>query len=250
MTDTHSRQPELVWYLAYGSNMSSAKFTGGRGIVPLDTVRVRIPGWILAMEIPGLPYSEPSFSSIVPRTCIEAVVEKCATPDLVGLAYLITQDQYRHVLASEGGGTAYRDISVRGEALEAEDSQRIGHPILLRTLATAMRRQPWPAPSRRYKDLLVQGGEEARLPPKYQQYLSEMACYNPPDAQWTKIGAFIFTTMWGPVMAFLEWITGISIQEDGNALPCVILLVRWTMFIIWASHDYLFAPVFGRGDGL
>lgn len=147
---TPTKGPRLVWYLAYGSNMSSAKFAGSRGIVPLETARVRLPEWVLTLEIPGLPYSEPSFSSIAPRACIE----KDTTPCLVGVAYLITQDQYRLVVASEGGGTAYRDVSIRGEPLEAEDAHKVGQAVWVQTLGTAISRRPWPAPSRRYKVMM------------------------------------------------------------------------------------------------
>lgn len=265
-----AKASELVWYLAYGSNMSSAKFTGSRGIVPLETARVRIPTWVLTMEIPGLPYSEPSFSSIAPRACFQNTIEKNATPPVVGVAYLITQDQYRLVLASEGGGTAYRDVLICGEPLEAEDARKVGQSVWVRTLGTAMSRRPWPSPSRRYKvsenskyllqrnplinfqnqSLLTDGAQEGRLPTEYQQYLSDLPVYEPPDTLWARFGAFVFTSVWGPVMALLERITRKNIQNDGNAHWCVVLLVRWTMFVIWVSHDRLFAPVFGRGDGL
>lgn len=77
-----------------------------------------------------------------------------------------------------------------------------------------------------------------------------MAVYEPPKSNWTKLGALIFLTIWGPVMQMLEKITEKSIGEDGHAQWHVIHLVRCVIYIIWASHDYCFAPIFGRGDGL
>lgn len=145
-TDTF---PETLWYFAYGSNMSSAKFTGSRGIVPIDAARVRVPHWELSMEIPGLPYSEPAFSSIKFREPARA--ENANGPDVVGVAYLITAEQYRHVIASEGGGTAYADIEVAGDGISAEDQKKIGKRRCMRTLgSSAMTRSPAPAPSARY----------------------------------------------------------------------------------------------------
>ena len=97
-TNNNNPNPDKpdVWYLAYGSNMSRAKFTGSRGIVPKATARVRVPGWVLAFNIPGLPYSEPAFTSIVPRagaravagygTEIETETDKAADADAVGAA--------------------------------------------------------------------------------------------------------------------------------------------------------------------
>ncbi|KAI6086514.1 hypothetical protein F4821DRAFT_238415 [Hypoxylon rubiginosum] len=241
-------QPEKVWYFAYGSNMSSAKFTGGRGIEPIDVARVRIPGWALTMEIPGMPYSEPSFSSIAPRRDTDA--EKGISFDVIGVAYLITQEQYRRVISSEGGGIAYRDICLVGEPVDEDDRAKVGYQIMLRTLGTAMLRHPPPVPSQRYMNLLIEGGKEARLPSQYQQYLSHVPVYEPPNSSWTKLGALIFISIWGPVMSAMEKLTKESIQSDGNAPTWVILLVRWTVFVIWVVHDYLFAPIFGRGDGI
>jgi len=84
-------KPRTLWYFAYGSNMSAEKFTGGRGIIPLDSAVVGVSGWNLIMEIPGIPYSEPSFSSITKSGPI--VAEEGHSPDVVGVAYLITQQQ-------------------------------------------------------------------------------------------------------------------------------------------------------------
>lgn len=255
-----------VWYLAYGSNMSSAKFTGSRGIHPLESARIRIPGWVLVMEIPGLPYSEPAFSSITPRQVSSA--EKAAQPDVVGVAYLISSAQYRDVIASEGGGTAYLDIDVVGEPIGREDRDKTGDRVHLRTLGTAMLRRPFPSPSQRYmvrlkqesptdwssdswQDLITAGGKEARLPEEYQRYLSETPVYKQPSSSRTRLGATLFLAIWGPVMFALEQLTRRSIQKDGNAHWLVVLVIRWIMFLMWAVfHDCLFAPVFGRGDGL
>jgi hypothetical protein len=145
---TMASKPENLWYFAYGSNMSAAKFTGSRGIIPLDSVVVLIPGWILTMEIPGMPYSEPAFSSIT--ACGPTSVETGQCPDVIGIAYLITQEQHVKIIASEGGGIAYSDICLTGEPIHQSEKARVGVKIVVRTLGTAMGRRPPPAPSRRY----------------------------------------------------------------------------------------------------
>ncbi|KAF2179234.1 hypothetical protein K469DRAFT_741659 [Zopfia rhizophila CBS 207.26] len=238
-----------VWYFAYGSNMSSAKFTGSRGIIPIDYARVCIPNWMLRMEIPGVPYSEPSFSSIIPRD--DSDVESENTPDVIGVAYLITEKQYRDVIASEGGGIAYSDIAIRAEPVTEKDAAKTGPSPVVRTLAsTSIVRRPPPKPSQRYMNLLTVGAEEAQIPLSYQKYLASIIPYEPPKSRWTKFGAFIFLSIWGPVMGLMEKITKASIGKDGNAPLYVVWLVRITVFIIWAVHDWIFAPIFGRGDGL
>jgi hypothetical protein len=166
-TGSPNRQPAnptggLVWYFAYGSNMSREKFTGSRGIVPLQTARVRVPGWTLAFNIPGMPYSEPAFTSILPReggTGVGSSVgcsywfsekQQGLVPDVLGVAYLITQEQHIQVLASEGGGIAYDDIEVLGVPVGIEDTDITGPSVTLRTLGAAMQRNLFPKPSLRY----------------------------------------------------------------------------------------------------
>ena len=146
MDPPQSLEDTNLWYFAYGSNMSTAKFVGSRGIQPLDTARVYLPGWILTMDIPGLPYSEPAFSSIQP---VNGALE-LGLPNVIGVAYLITHEQHRKVMASEGGGIAYTDILVDARPVSDKDATRTGHQLQVRTLGTAMRRCPPARPSKRY----------------------------------------------------------------------------------------------------
>jgi hypothetical protein len=88
------------------------------------------------------------------------------------------------------------------------------------------------------------------LPANYQAYLNAIATYQPPSSSRTKLGAAIYIAIFGSVIAWLERITKANIQDDGTSPQSVILLVRCTMLIIWAVHDFCFAPIFGRGDGL
>lgn len=226
--------------------MSSDKFTGRRGIVPVDTARVCIPGWTLRMEIPGMPYSEPAFSSIVPGC--DAAAEKGLAFDVMGVAYLITRAQYQQVIASEGGGIAYRDVRLEGAPVSAADRQKIGDRVWLRTLVSAMVRRPPPNPSARYMGILTEGGAEAGLPLEYQTYLRNIPIYRLPDSSRTRFGASVFVSIWGPVMSAMEKLTNANMREDGTAPYWVISVVRWVMVLIWLCHDYIFAPIFGPGD--
>lgn len=136
-----------VWYLAYGSNLSSSKFVKDRGIVPLESAIVSVAGFTLAMESAGVPYNEPSFASIRPLDMAADPKER----GLLGTAYLVTAEQYRHIIESEGGGIAYREVEVAADAIEtnASDSTATEH-IVARTLVTVLMRRPAPRPSLRY----------------------------------------------------------------------------------------------------
>jgi hypothetical protein len=59
---------QTVLYLAYGSNLSTAKFRGDRGIKPLSQMNVCVPELRLTFDIPGLPYLEPCFAGSGFRT--------------------------------------------------------------------------------------------------------------------------------------------------------------------------------------
>lgn len=139
----------VLWYFAYGSNMSTEKFTGSRGVIPLDEARIRLPNWEMVMEIPGLPYSEPAFSSI--RLRDEEGLESAEHLDVIGIAYLITARQFRNVVASEGGGTAYIVARVAGEGVTVEDQEKLSNGAIIKTLVSSkMTRVPTPRPSVRY----------------------------------------------------------------------------------------------------
>lgn len=96
----------------------------------------------------------------------------------------------------------------------------------------------------------MQGSKDAKLPEIYQEFLAGITTYHPVDTPRARLGASLFLALFGPVMMLLEKLTVSHIQPDGNAPGSVVLIVRWTMLFIWAIHDYLFAPIFGPGDGV
>ena len=56
--------------------------------------------------------------------------------------------------------------------------------------------------------------------------------------------------IFNPVMAALEKLTYANMRKDGSVPSWVALVVRSTVALIWFFHDWIFAPLFGRGDGL
>ncbi len=294
--DMEKRNYENVWYFAYGSNMSTEKFSVGRGIQPIDTARVYLPGWKVKMSIPGVPYSEPAFSSIWKPIAGDGEEDQVPVPDVVGVAYLVTPGQYSKIKASEGGGSAYADVALTAKPLTQEDMMQFGTQNEVRTLVGLMRRNPCARPSERYmvrfpvnvlvlkvpvtslckclidldighkdrelptyrpiqlrycwQDIIRAGASEANLPQSYQAYLKTISTYQPPRGQRYRFGAFIFLAIWGPIMSLLEEIINATTDTDGLAPPLVHWLVRFTMSMIWLTHDLFLAPIFGRGDGI
>jgi hypothetical protein len=137
-----------IWYLAYGSNLSRTKFIHDRSIIPISSALVTVPGWALAIDSAGVPYSEPGFASISPIPSLE----DGTSVQLIGTAYKLTPEMYAKVLASEGGGIAYAEVEVRAQMLRQDDmdddTKRSGIPsdtFATRSLVTLLRREARPS---------------------------------------------------------------------------------------------------------
>ena len=53
-------------------------------------------------------------------------------------------------------------------------------------------------------------------------------------------------------MSFMEVITKTFLKENDTAyVPLwITVLVRCAVYAMWWHHDYIHAPIWGRGDGL
>ncbi|KAA8895462.1 hypothetical protein FN846DRAFT_969630 [Sphaerosporella brunnea] len=241
--------PQHIWYFAYGSNLSSSTLTDSRGITPLTSARVSLPGWTLAFTIPGLPYREPVFASITPRPNSDNKTNTCI-PDVTGVAYLLTAAQYTRLVASEGGGAVYASIPVAAVPVGAEDARRLGgEGVVVWTLTTGLLARKCGRPSARYMDIIEDGAAESGLPVEYRGYLAEVGRYEGPRGLRRRLGAALFLAVWVPVMSIVHRLVEMTIGIDGLAPPGVRAVVRAVFVLMWLWHDYVHAPVWGRGDG-
>lgn len=152
---------DKVWYFAYGSNMSTETFQSHRGIVPLEAVPVRVPGWTLTFDIYGLPYSEPAFSSISRIEQVSGTGAQSAwmaaseTPVVHGTAYLVSCEDYVSIIASEAGGSAYSELEVLAERVHdgggIDDVRGAETTLRVMTLVRAYGPTIPRLPSKRYK---------------------------------------------------------------------------------------------------
>ena len=135
-----------VWYFGFGSNMKSTTMTS-RGIKILDKKVVKVPSHILTFDVFGLAYSEPSMASIAKYTYSAPVDNddiRDRPPDVHGVAFHITAADLTRLIASEGGGVAYREIMIAGVPLDD------GPIISMYALTAKYPRRPNAAPSARY----------------------------------------------------------------------------------------------------
>ncbi|KAF3396357.1 hypothetical protein F1880_007224 [Penicillium rolfsii] len=247
-----------IWYFAYGSNLTSETFRAHRGITPLAALPVYVPGWMLVFDIYGLPYSEPAFASISPIPFSDDADEKAATevgPSVHGTAYLLDRASFISVVASEGGGTAYDEVELLAVPVAEKKSNPIAaKPFYVMTLVKGYGPTVARCPSRRYKDLICGGAQEAQLPETYLKYLDRLPCYDAPRRRWgwRWIGCMLFLAWWSPVMAAAEKLTRATENADGagHCPRWVQLTIRFMLWVMWLYHDRIHAPIWGRGDGL
>ncbi|EFE39248.1 gliotoxin biosynthesis protein GliK [Trichophyton verrucosum HKI 0517] len=237
----------LVWYLAYGSNLSAKTFREDRGMTPQAAVAVKVAGWRLAMSSAGFPYREPCYASITEyKPATEKIVENGVDDDevLCGTAYLITWAQWIEIIGSEGGGIAYDEALVAAQPVHPAHRQRWGDQIRVLTLVSTMERWPEARPTERYlvsliisffppflsvskswrstqnkltflpprsrsfKGLILDGAQAANFPPSYiERIRQKYPCYQPPSTAWERMGAAIFLAFWTPVMSLLSTLT-------------------------------------------
>lgn len=99
----------------------------------------------------------------------------------------------------------------------------------------------------------MDGAAESGYPDDYQDYLRGLPCYEPPRSGRRRLGARLFLAFWLPVFALMEMITKRAIawkKDNSGEVPwAVVLLVRSVMKVMWSYHDYVHAPIWGRGDG-
>ena len=138
---------DQIWYFGYGSNMCSSVMQR-RGLKLLDIQAVKLPGHLLTFDVFGLPYSEPAMASIAEYSIISDETrdpDSVRPPEVSGVAYLLSLQDFRRLVATEGGGVAYKEILVRGYQIH-----RASEPLDMRTLIARFPRRPNAAPSARY----------------------------------------------------------------------------------------------------
>lgn len=138
----------VLWYFAYGSNMKSSVMTS-RGINPIATKISKVPGYILTFDVFGLPYSEPAMASISKLAADPgqtAATSASMPPTVHGVSYLLTLDDFRRLVGSEGGGVAYDEIVIDAVSLPQGEPES----IRARTLVAKYPWRPNAAPSERY----------------------------------------------------------------------------------------------------
>lgn len=255
---------ETVLYLAYGSNLAAETFLGKRGIRPLSQVNVVVPSIRLTFDLPGIPYSEPCFANSGYRFPDEKPSpehppyhKEAWKKGLVGVVYEVTQKDYAHIIATEGGGTGYHDVLVDCHVLSDDPEEEVplvpsNTPFKAHTLYApedrVRRKDPdYAQPSARYLKLITDGAHEHNLPAEYVYFLANIRSYRAKSAG-QKMGMSVVMMIWGPLILTFFAIARMFAGPDGKYPPWLGKVMKALFTAVWISYDMALHPLFGDGE--
>ncbi|KAJ2451272.1 hypothetical protein EV183_003726 [Coemansia sp. RSA 2336] len=256
-----SSDPKLVWYLGYGSNMSSKVLSGRRNVHPVKAQPVIVPGYELTFDMAGLPYWEPGFGTIqrvgednpslehMPLLRTNSSDTESAGTDLKKssmlhcVAFLITSQELDHIINTEGGSGnpefGYRLVSI---ACETYGGERLVGKTLVNTqvLATGLH------PSPRYLDILIEGATEHSLAPEYICRLQSITPYTA-KTPGQKLAKYLILVLAFPAFVPTLAFALAALAFDVKTPRIIGTYNEWLSRAMWGAHNWVFAPIFGRG---
>ncbi|KAI6714452.1 hypothetical protein JHW43_002966 [Diplocarpon mali] len=264
--------PSTILYLAYGSNLSAQTFKGTRGIKPLSALNVHVPSLTLTFDLPGIPYTEPCFAntrytSPPPPSNTEYRKDRWHK-GLVGVVYEVTPEDYRTIIATEGGGASYHDVVVPCYAIapgsKTVDAIPSGVPFFAHTLLRpspsdglgpnvrisggVIRPNPsYAQASARYLNLLTSGGEEHALPKDYMAYLYSLRSYTITTIA-QRMGLAVIVVVWVPMLLFVLGLEKMCADDDGKVPEWLAGIMETLMEGVWESYDRVLKKRFGDGE--
>lgn len=280
----NSSTSKTILYLAYGSNLSAETFKGTRGIKPISSVNVQVPTLSLTFDLSGIPYLEPCFANTKIRDPANDPPKKDDYhkdrwhKGLIGVVYEVTPEDYRTIIATEGGGASYQDIIVpcyvlppgdktvnpepKGSSFEAhtlfqpreepDDDEKAAAKLnsqpVRQTSPSVQRPDPsYAQPSARYLKLLTDGAEEHSLPSEYIAYLYNIRPYTITTKR-QRLGQAMFLATWLPFIIAMVSL-GKVLSDDKGRIPNWLVAVMAVVFrVLWTTYDAVYKPVFGDGE--
>ena len=207
-------------YFAYGSNVNTKTMTGVRGITPSKSYPAVLYGYKLVFNVPGLPFVEPAFASVMKISGDEHTKINDAFAryerETHGVAYEMTDTEWQYLLRTE---TSYvcEDVLLemyveggRGEShgmsdgIMGDEGQTSKKSIQATTLV-------FPdmdvggvglLPSQRYLDLLREGASEWNLDGGWRDYLeNKVKAYDPDASVGKRAGGVAAALSFAPLVA-------------------------------------------------
>ncbi|CAL6388235.1 unnamed protein product [Bathycoccus prasinos] len=134
----------FVNYFAYGSNVGSKTFSTRRNIQPKRVQNGKILDYQLSFNVPGVPFLEPAFASVTRQ-------KRQGSYDVVDVDVVVYGDKDIEGVLMKAKTLTHRDVAAR------RDLQ----------------------PSKRYRDLIVEGAKERGLEKSWIEFLEKMPYFDP-----------------------------------------------------------------------
>ncbi|CAI2170159.1 190_t:CDS:2, partial [Funneliformis geosporum] len=267
-------ESEYVWYLGYGSNMSKKTLERMRKVKPRKSIACTVPNYFLSFDIYGQPYFEPAFASIYPHPlhshskssityeyakdihnhCCPGLPfkfnpeapEKSLPPILNGILYLISKQEYQHILNTEGGW-GYGDLGHGYKAIDVECITYDNQKLIAKTLSSQSASvEAGCQPSLRYLNLLRVGAKEHNLSPDYQDYLNSLKHFEISTTS-KKIARILYFTFSIPSIFFFILFASISLKFGKRLPKSIAKAMIFVINISRANYNNFFKPLFGSG---
>ena len=228
-------------------------------------MNVHVPSLDLKFDLPGIPYMEPCFANTQYRNTLPSTSDYHKDrwhKGLIGVFYEATPEDYRTIIATEGGGASYQDVMVPCYGIPpgttSVGSQPSGVPFTAHTLLapsdnkgkgrSISRPDPsYAQASARYLKLITDGAEEHELPAEYMAFLYNLRPYTITTYR-QKIGQALFMTTWLPLVMLLFGLAKTTSDKEGK-IPKWLVLIHGVVFrLLWASYDNVYKKTFGDGE--
>lgn len=100
-----------------------------------------------------------------------------------------------------------------------------------------------------FKGVLTRGANEQSLPGWYQQRLAMQPTYEPGTSWWFRLGAKLFLWPWMRAGMITERLVYKYQGPEGHVPAWFLFIFDCLLWLMWAQHDFIYGPIFGRGDG-
>ncbi|KAJ2902515.1 AIG2-like family protein [Zalerion maritima] len=236
------------WYFAYGANMAASVFVTRRKIQPLRNEAACIRSHALCYNVMGIPYVDPgqgSLRQLKPESDNSSTTTEPPTAAVHGVAYLLTPEDLRRVISSEGGGVAYNIAQLNATLLGDRSSVSVATLIGRRNVSPSQERLP----SQRYMGLLIRGAAEQGLPEWYQAKLVAQPTFQPLPTRRYELGVALFVPFWTRMGVGVEKAVYRFQGADGHVPWWFVFVFDCLLSLMWGYHDFIHSWIFGRGDG-
>ncbi|KAJ1860962.1 hypothetical protein LPJ78_005601 [Coemansia sp. RSA 989] len=241
--------------------MSSKVLSERRNVYPVKAQPVVVPGYELTFDMAGLPYWEPGFGTIQPVAEDNLNLEhmpllRTSSSDTVSaetgmkkssmlhcVAFLITSQELDHIINTEGGSGnpefGYRLVSIACKTYS-------GEPLVGKTLVNTQVLAIGLLPSPRYLNILIDGATEHNLAPEYISRLQSVTPYTA-KTPGQKLAKYLMLVLAFPAFVPTLAFALAALAFDIKTPRIIGTYNEWLTRAIWGAHNWIFAPIFGRG---